>query len=242
MSVNYYNSAGTDLDNLFYTNNGNAGAVGFAEASGQDLGNRYTNASTLGYSVGYVNSAGTDLGYLRGNAVKPTISAAEVSIHGKHHTSSTGPQYTTSGEDTEITGYSPSHSGNGYVYYKYNCSGTAPLYCEIRMALTATNDPITGRIMFQYNSNADMRNWNQYSVGNSGYETLAAWATGTYYTVYNGGCDTMPNCCVAWKDDISYNGTRSSADHVYWGIYVAARCYNAAGSTDWIFNRVDMHE
>ena len=67
MSVNYFNSAGTDLDNLFYTNNGNAGAVGFIEASGQDLGNRYTNASTLGYNVGFVNSAGTDLGYLRGN-------------------------------------------------------------------------------------------------------------------------------------------------------------------------------
>lgn len=69
MSVNYYNSAGTDLDNLFYVNNGNAGAIGFVEASGQDLGNRYTNASTLGYSVGYVNGSGTDLGYLRGNLV-----------------------------------------------------------------------------------------------------------------------------------------------------------------------------
>ena len=56
MSVNYFNSAGTDLDNLFYTNNGNAGAVGFIEASGQDLGNRYTNASTLGYAVGLVNN------------------------------------------------------------------------------------------------------------------------------------------------------------------------------------------
>lgn len=67
MASGYVNSAGTDLDNLFYTNNGNAGAVGYVTSSNQDLGNRYTNANTLGYSVGYQNSAGTDLGNLRGN-------------------------------------------------------------------------------------------------------------------------------------------------------------------------------
>lgn len=67
MTCGYQNSAGTDLDNLFYINNGNAGALGFQVSNGQDLGNRYTNGSTLGYSVGYQNSAGTDLGYLRGN-------------------------------------------------------------------------------------------------------------------------------------------------------------------------------
>jgi hypothetical protein len=81
MSVNFFNSAGTDLDSLFYVNNGNAGGIGFINASGQDLGNRYTNASTLGYSVGYKNSAGTDLGYLRGNAVPEFFRTWWVYIH-----------------------------------------------------------------------------------------------------------------------------------------------------------------
>lgn len=67
MTCGFRNPAGTDLDSLFYINNGNAGALGFQCSNGQDLGNRYTNGSTLGYSVGFRNSAGTDLGYLRGN-------------------------------------------------------------------------------------------------------------------------------------------------------------------------------
>ena len=74
MTANYKNSAGTDLDNLFYTNNGNAGAIGFLVTDGQDLGNRYISGS-LGYNVGYKNAAGTDLGFLRGNLVAPTATA-----------------------------------------------------------------------------------------------------------------------------------------------------------------------
>ena len=78
MTCGYQNSAGTDLDNLFYINNGNAGALGFLVSNGQDLGNRYSNLSTLGYSVGYKNSAGTDLGYLRGSISSPaTVSISQ---------------------------------------------------------------------------------------------------------------------------------------------------------------------
>ena len=66
MTSNYRNSAGTDLDNLFYINNANLGAIGFKMSDGVDLGNRYANDQVLGYNVGYKNSAGTDIGYLRG--------------------------------------------------------------------------------------------------------------------------------------------------------------------------------
>lgn len=69
MASNFRNSAGTDLDNLFYVKNSNLGAIGFRISDGTDLGNRYTNGQVLGYNVGYKNSAGTDLGYLRGNRV-----------------------------------------------------------------------------------------------------------------------------------------------------------------------------
>lgn len=75
MAVNYFNSSGTDLDNLFYVNNSNGGGVGYLTNNGQDLGNRYSNSSTLGTTIGYYNSAGTDLGYLRGKLEVPTITA-----------------------------------------------------------------------------------------------------------------------------------------------------------------------
>lgn len=70
MTVNFKNSAGTDLDSLFSITNTNAGALGFKEAGGQDLGNRFAVGS-LGTNVGYKNNAGTDIGYLRGKVVAP---------------------------------------------------------------------------------------------------------------------------------------------------------------------------
>lgn len=73
MTSNFRNSAGTDLDDVFYVNNSNAGALGFLIYNGQDLGNRYPSGS-LGYNVGYKNSAGTDIGYLRCKLVAPTAS------------------------------------------------------------------------------------------------------------------------------------------------------------------------
>lgn len=74
MASNYRNSAGTDLDDVFYVNNSNAGALGFLCSNGQDLGNRYPSGS-LGYNVGYKNSAGTDIGYLRTKLVPPTATS-----------------------------------------------------------------------------------------------------------------------------------------------------------------------
>lgn len=69
MASNYLNSAGTDLDNVFYVDNSNAGALGFLTSDNQDLGNRYP-AGSLGVEVGYKTAAGTDIGYLRAN-IKP---------------------------------------------------------------------------------------------------------------------------------------------------------------------------
>lgn len=73
MATNFYNSAGTDLDSLFYSDNSNGGAIGFLTPNGVDLGNKFTNKATLGYNLGYKNSAGTDIGYLRGKAVAPNL-------------------------------------------------------------------------------------------------------------------------------------------------------------------------
>ena len=71
MASGYKNSAGTDLDSIFYTSNGNAGALGFLNSSNKDLGNLYTSKNTYGTTVGYKNSAGTDIGNLRGVLIAP---------------------------------------------------------------------------------------------------------------------------------------------------------------------------
>lgn len=81
MASGFLNSSGTDLDNVFFVNNENGGAIGFLTSTGQDLGNRYNPRSTLGYNVGYKNSAGTDLGYLRGALTAPIITSHWISNH-----------------------------------------------------------------------------------------------------------------------------------------------------------------
>lgn len=93
MASGFLDSAGTDLDSVFYTDNGNAGAIGFVTSGGQDLGNRYTKAATLGRNIGYKDSAGTDIGYLRGNlaaptgTATPTVSSKSVGHYTSDHTS-----------------------------------------------------------------------------------------------------------------------------------------------------------
>lgn len=87
MASGFLDSAGTDLDSIFYTDNGNAGAIGFVASGGQDLGNRYTKSATLGRNIGYKDSAGTDIGYLRGNIAAPTGTATPAVSNKKvgHH-------------------------------------------------------------------------------------------------------------------------------------------------------------
>jgi hypothetical protein len=77
MASNFLNSAGTDLDDVFFVNNSNAGALGFQVSNGQDLGNRYPSGS-MGYNVGYQNSAGTDIGYLRSDYFIPVVTSHNV--------------------------------------------------------------------------------------------------------------------------------------------------------------------
>ena len=80
MTCNFRNAAGTDLDDIFYVINSNAGAIGFKCSNGQDLGNRYP-AGSLGTNIGYKNNAGTDIGYLRTKIVTPTVSIAVSQIN-----------------------------------------------------------------------------------------------------------------------------------------------------------------
>lgn len=90
MASNFFNSSGTDLDNLFQITNSNAGTLGYVCSNGEDLGNRYPTGS-LGTTIGYYSSAGTDIGYIRTKEVAPTgtvsltVSNYSKTTVGDHH-------------------------------------------------------------------------------------------------------------------------------------------------------------
>lgn len=129
MTCGFQTASGADLDDLFYTDNGNSGALGFCQSDGTDLGNKYTSAATLGYSVGYCNSAGTDLGYLRGDVPPPEVLDCWSSWHPQgEETSDLGD---ISGTLTSIWGYfeyggrANTDQGVWDVYPCFTCS-----YCS----------------------------------------------------------------------------------------------------------------
>lgn len=108
MTSYYYNSAGTDLDSIFYSDNSSVGALGYYNSSGTDLGNKYASGS-LGYGVGYYNSAGTDIGYLRGALV-----AISLKSYGMTASSiSAGHSFTYSSD-----GESGAYMSSGYNWFK----------------------------------------------------------------------------------------------------------------------------
>lgn len=237
MSVNYFNSAGTDLDNLFYTNNGNAGAVGFIEASGQDLGNRYTNASTLGYVVGLVNSAGTDLGYLRGNYVA-------ASMQDRYDNLTTYYNQEIGASDDIGTWY------RRYAYGFLNVGCTAyGTGCSWALAIQALNGN-TGRssqgdIGYLDNSTANLKNtnsrtqtgfwapWNKEGSATKLGGMLSPNSATDSLTIYSGVCDAHPSRVFAIELFASYGDGDYYTAGVSVGLRVLQRVWNDAADTGW---------
>lgn len=197
MTCGYQNSAGTDLDNLFYINNGNAGALGFQVSNGQDLGNRYTNGSTLGYSVGYQNSAGTDLGYLRGNLTKPTVSSNSL----KNTVSKT---YTYTDclsciydEDTPKGGsgcHSSCRSVSGYLTLTLNMSQSAAYTITIKISMYNNHerDREDVAIFWTANTRVPPSDGGLLLEGDCGYQYPNKYLTSYYYSWRPGETSQMP--------------------------------------------------
>lgn len=226
MTVNYYNSAGTDLDSLFLVTNGNDGGVGFFNASGQDLGNRYAGGSSLGYGVGLLNSAGTDLGYLRGKGTAPSISAVSVTSNLHSYLMNDG------GIQNEDWEYYPVCTANGYFYFNYSCSGTAPHTLHLSVVVEASFAQlhgITRQVKFQYGTNASLPNWSQYSIGDAVDQD---WQTTTAaYNIFNGACSTNPSGYIAWKVRLECQRNTAPSRNFTWWFHVKASCSNALGSS-----------
>ena len=237
MSVNYFNSAGTDLDNLFYTNNGNAGAVGFIEASGQDLGNRYTNASTLGYNVGFVNSAGTDLGYLRGNYVA-------ASMQDRYDNLTTYYNQEIGASDDIGTHY----RRDAYGFLNVGCTayGTG---CSWALAIQALNgntgESTQGVIGYLDSSTANLKNtnsrtqtgfwapWNKFGTATKLGGMLPPNSATNSLTIYSGVCDAHPSRVFAIELSAGYGSDAYYTAGVSVGLRVLQRVWNDAADTGW---------
>lgn len=237
MSVNFFNSAGTDLDNLFYTNNGNAGAVGFIEASGQDLGNRYTNASTLGYAVGLVNSAGTDLGYLRGNY-------AAASMQDRYDNLAT--YYNKEIGTADDTGTRYRREAYGSLIVGCTAYGTG---CSWALAIQALNGntgkSTQGSIGYLDSSTADLRNtssrtqagfwapWDKEGGATKLGGMLSPNSATNSLTIYSGVCDANPSRIFAIELSASYGSDAYYTAGVSVGLRVLQRVWNDAADTGW---------
>lgn len=122
---------GTDLDNLFYTDNGNAGALGFKVNGGTDLGNRYTNASTLNSAVGF-RYQGKDIGYLRGKITGASVTGGSGAFTLKNsktyietcHTNDDAGAYSGKLIQGDYTGYC-------LVSAQFNSAGTAKVAVQV---------------------------------------------------------------------------------------------------------------
>lgn len=244
MSVNYFNSAGTDLDNLFYTNNGNAGAVGFIEASGQDLGNRYTNASTLGYAVGLVNSAGTDLGYLRGNYAAASMQDRYDNLTTYYNEEIGTAEYTQDDAQNYIGTW---YRRRAYGFLNVGCTayGTG---CSWALAIQALNGNTgkssQGAIEYLDNSTANLKNtksrtqtgfwapWNKEGSATKLGGRLSPNSATDSLTIYSGGCDAHPSRVFAIALYAHY-GSDVYAAGVSVGLRVLQRVWNDAADTGW---------
>lgn len=224
MTCGFMNSAGTDLDSLFYTNNGNAGAVGFQCSNGQDLGNRYTNANTLGYAVGYQNSAGTDLGNLRGNCPPASMSGQWCNWNA----------YSNKAFDFDSTYGEQTYRDYQWVTWGYinvgsvcSSSGTWQLAFAILCGNNGNYQPKHTWFKWQDNSTANMG-----MNGMSGTEVkLNANSESGWTWVYNGATGTNPSRNFAITM-YHYDNNRSSKGRTL-GLRVYQRFGNSAGWTGW---------
>ena len=200
MASNYKNSAGTDLDNLFYIDNRNSGALGFRISDGTDLGNRYTSMSTLGYSLGFLNSAGTDIGYLRGKLLPPASASNSVSL--------TRPRYDRNGgytyEDTyEITDSEGNHIGwdtrtetvtGARIYFNLNISSNTTISdIRVQYRITSSYVRFDGTNYYKFYDNHNL-----VAMTGSTYPSRGSY-DGTFWDGYAGVFKTL-----------DYNGVNTS--------------------------------
>lgn len=234
MASNYKNSAGTDLDNLFYIDNGNSGALGFRIPDGTDLGNRYTSMSTLGYSLGFLNSAGTDIGYLRGKLLPPASASNSVSL--------TRPRYDRNGgysyeERYEITDSEGNHQGWGTrtetvtgarIYFNLNISSNTTISSiSVNYRITSSYVRFDGTNYWKFYDNHNL-------VAMTGSSSYPSNADGQFWDGYAGVFKTLSYNNVNssnWSHNFGLVCIPRGWYHCYFNLRCDCTLTNPAGST-----------
>ena len=220
MACGFRNSAGTDLDDLFYIDNSNGGAIGFQMSNGVDLGNRFTNKSTLGYNLGYKNPAGTDIGFLRGKLTPPTGGGIYFKkLQAKHTTD----KY-QSGTDSE---------GRSDYRYSYYVSAVCEVGVNINVPVTSARLILTAYAYMGWSGSYSAGFWPNNS-------TLYSTSTNGYY--FGGNRTYYDGPISGNKFVFSYVGNTGRFYHtnVEWTARIILS--NAAGSSEYsaqLFLRYD---
>lgn len=230
MASNYFTSAGTDLDSLFYIDNRNAGAIGFQVANGQDLGNRYSAESTLGYNVGYKNNAGTDLGYLRGTVTVPGIVSHSLGINRYYCYKSECSHTYTDNEGTHESSHRLKRAG-GFITVYANVSASGILHREIMVSYVNKETLYGGEhtIELQLKPNST----ENFAIGNVHPSVVVPSQTeGERRTLFTG---TVSNSVPAFQFAYAYIGVLGIAHYTDEGyLRVYQRFYTTAGYTGWV--------
>lgn len=235
MTVSFYNAAGTDLDSLFYTDNGNAGAVGFQAPGGQDLGNRYTTVSTLGYAVGLVNSAGTDLGYLRGSAVPPGVNSYWANVEQLYVNNNSINKPAPDGSPFSIL---TQHTRAVSAYINAGITGSGVGGLTYQLCAAAITGAITGAkaltVSFALwdNDTAKHENWESPTVISRGLK-LNANSESTWLIGFTGSCSTTPSRNFSIRMIGSYFNSVGKNPSVSLGIRIYQRIYSSIGDPGW---------
>ena len=232
MASNYQNSAGTDLDNLFYIDNKNAGAIGFQIPDGQDLGNRYSAASTLGYALGYQNSAGTDIGFLRGKLVAP--SNPSISLTRPKYDRNGGYSYedyeeTTDSEGSVTGGHWVTKSVTGArIYFNLAITANTPIETiKVDYRITQSYVRSDGKNYWKFYDNHDL-------VAMTGTGSYPNNADGAFNDGYAGVFKTLNYSNInsnAWNHNFGLVCIPYGWYHCYFGLRCDCVLTNAAGST-----------
>lgn len=217
MASGFLDSAGTDLDSLFYTDNGNAGAIGFLTSGGQDLGNRYSAAATLGYNVGYKNSAGTDIGYLRGNLVAPTGTATPtVSSKSVGYYSSSSESCDSSGENCSTITYYERYAKAVFKTVVASTNGMPITSVTYTIQMKVSEAERTHTIGVNTNSTTIPSASGINKKLTTSWEDIKSWTTSSL----------TGNCAFNWEEN--YLRTKKGGPTLY--VRVKAVIANAAGS------------
>lgn len=259
MASNFLNSAGTDLDNVFFINNSNAGALGFQVSNGQDLGNRYPSGS-MGYNVGYQNNAGTDIGYLRSDCFVPVYTSHNVSGANTYSGKDGSCGYEKTCYDSDdgyydcTSGYRTRHNKgyvtvNGacsagrrdvsweiHVYYRHDESGYSPHYLTWNMWGNTTNIPSAP---YPHPQKYGCGIYSPYAVkDDSSYNVATAHAgqdsNKAYVILSNSSGSQSRSFTFSYYLAIQDRDGRNGNGNQWLRIY--QRFYNHLGSSPWVYD------